>query len=101
MTMNQATDAFTTAFKTSIATTLGISSTNIKAVTYKSTREQLLAGVTVEYMINISSAIPTTTYVANLKAAISRGAFGTSLSNETGMSGLGNVQFLYLLEIYY
>jgi hypothetical protein len=101
MTMNQATDAFTTAFKASIATTLRISSTNIKAVTYKQTSEQFLAGVTVEYSITVSSEVPTTVFVADLKTAISTGDFGSSLSNATGMSGLGKLQFLYFLEIYY
>jgi hypothetical protein len=101
MTISQTTDAFTTAFKATVASTLGISSTNIKAVTFKHTREQLLAGITVEYVINVCSERPTAAFVADLKAAISMSTFATSLSNASEMTGLGAIQFLYLLEIYY
>lgn len=54
MTISQASDAFTTAFKVSLASTLGISSTDIDNVTYRQTRRQLLAGIIV-YSLSCSS----------------------------------------------
>jgi hypothetical protein len=46
MTLDQATDAFTVAFKKTTATTLNISMGNVGGVTYENTenRRQLLAG---------------------------------------------------------
>lgn len=93
MTINDATDAFTTAFKISVAYTLGIPSTAIIGVTYTQTRRQLLAGVTVNYVINHLSGIPSANYVGNLKTAISTGNFGKFLSNVSGITSLGEEQF--------
>jgi hypothetical protein len=51
ITMSQITDAFTLAFKESIASALGISSASIEKVTYAQTRRQLLAGILVQYCL--------------------------------------------------